>query len=123
MQVVTCPGVLCEVYAALTWEKATPRHGPQAAAEAVRLLVEPPSAIQVLESKTGVAAFTLEIAASHGLTARRIHDAHHAAIALLSGISRVFTYDIDDWTAFRANGLRIVGPPSALEQLETRKRA
>jgi len=123
IQVVTCAGLLCEVYAALTWEKATPRHEPQAAAEAVKLLVEPPSAIEVLESKTGVTAFAVEIAAANGLTGRRVHDAHHAAIALLSGIYGVFTYDIDDWEVFRANGLRIVGPPSVLERLEARKGA
>lgn len=44
----TTAGILSEVYGALTWEKAEPRHSPTDAAEAVRLLVEPPSAIVVL---------------------------------------------------------------------------
>ena len=56
MRVVTSAGVLSEVYAALTWEKATPPHEPAAAAEAVRLLVEPPSAIGVLPSSVAVVA-------------------------------------------------------------------
>jgi len=41
----TTTGILSEVYGALTWEKTQPRHPPAQAANAVRLLVEPPSAI------------------------------------------------------------------------------
>ena len=85
----TTVGILSEVYGALTWEKAEPRHNPAEAAQAVRLLVEPPSAIVVLSGSLEVALKTLELAAKHRLTARRIHDARHAATALVAGILSV----------------------------------
>jgi predicted nucleic acid-binding protein len=44
----TTTGILSEVYAALTWQQAQPPHDPEQAAEAVRLLVEPPSMIRIL---------------------------------------------------------------------------
>ena len=48
LEAYTTTGILSEVYAALTWIKAEPRHSPEEAAAAVRLLVEIPSAIRVL---------------------------------------------------------------------------
>lgn len=48
LQAYTTTGILSEVYGALTWEKAEPRHDPMQAAEVVRLLVEPLSALVVL---------------------------------------------------------------------------
>ncbi len=48
LKVCTTTSILSEVYAALTWIKAQPPHSPTEAAAAVRLLVEPPSAIEVL---------------------------------------------------------------------------
>lgn len=54
---------MAEVYGALTWEKAQPRHGPAEAAEAVRLLVDPPSAILVLNEGLEVALRALALAA------------------------------------------------------------
>jgi len=57
----------------------------------------------------------LELAARHGLTARRIHDARHAATALVCGVCRVFTYDIDDLRIFSPDGIVIAGPPSVLQ--------
>jgi predicted nucleic acid-binding protein len=113
----TTTGILSEVYGALTWEQAVPRHAPAAAAAAVRLLVEPPSAIVVLGEGVEVALRTLALAAQHRLTARRIHDARHAATALVSGILAVYTYDIDDWQDFEADGLRIVGPPTTMARI------
>jgi predicted nucleic acid-binding protein len=110
-------GILSEVYAALTWQQAQPPHTPEQAARAVRLLIEPPSAIRVLEGGQAVALRTLELAASHQLKARRIHDARHAAAALVAGVSSVFTYDTDDWEAFENDGLRIAGPASTLTHL------
>ena len=52
LTVCTTVGILSEVYAALTWEKAIPPHTPQRAAEVVRLLIAPPSAIRVLPTST-----------------------------------------------------------------------
>jgi len=116
----TDAGILSEVYGALTWEKARPRHEPDEAAEAVRLLIEPPSAIQVVETGAEVVLRALALAAAHKLTARRSHDARHATAALAAGLRSVYTYDVSDWRAFEADGLRIVGPASVLRQLGQR---
>jgi predicted nucleic acid-binding protein len=110
----TTAGILSEVYGALTWEKAQPRHPPVQAASAVRLLVEPPSAIDVLEENLAVILRALELAANHNLTARRVHDARHAAAALTAGIQEVYSYDVDDWRLFETDGLKLVGPESVL---------
>ncbi len=59
----TTVGILSEVYGALTWEKAEPRHDPAEAVQAVRLLIEPPSAIVVLSESLHVALRALELAA------------------------------------------------------------
>ena len=114
IQVCTTPGVLSEVYGALTWEKAQPRHAPEEAAAAVRLLVEPPSLLRVLDEGLETALRAIELASAHGLTARRIHDARHAATALIAGVRSVYTYDVNDWREFEAHGLRVVGPSSVL---------
>lgn len=113
----TTTGILSEVYGALTWEKAEPRHDSVQAAEAVRLLVEHPSALVVLTEGVEVGLRTLELAARHQLTGRRIHDARHAAAALVAGVTAVYTYDVDDWNDFAPDGLQIVGPPSTMVRL------
>lgn len=113
----TTAAILSEVYGALTWEKAEPRHDSAEAAQAVRLLVEPPSAIVVLSEDLDVALKALALAAKHKLTARRVHDARHAAAALNAGVVSVYTYDVDDWRVFAADGLRIVGPPTTMVRL------
>ena len=113
----TTAGILSEVYGAVTWEKAEPRHSPTDAAEAVRLLVEPPSPIEVLSEGLEVVLQALRLAASHGLTARRVHDARHAAAAILVEVTAIYTYDVDDWKVFESDGLRIVGPPTTLARV------
>ncbi len=45
----TSVGVLSEVYGALTWTGSVTPHTPADAARSVRELVEPPSAIEVLQ--------------------------------------------------------------------------
>ena len=75
----TSAGILSEVYAALTWAGATAPHTPADAAHSVRELVEPPSAIEVLQDGLEVSLRHLRLAEAHNLTARRIHDARHAA--------------------------------------------
>jgi predicted nucleic acid-binding protein len=87
------------------------------AAEAVRLLVEPPSTLVVLAEGLDVGLRTLALAARHQLTGRRIHDARHAAAALVAGVTAVYTYDVDDWGDFALDGLQIVGPPSTMVRL------
>lgn len=113
----TTTGILSEVYAALTWQQAEPPHDPERAAEAVRLLVEPPSMIRVLADGPEVALRMLELAASHGLRTRRVHDARHAAAAVAAGVKSVYTYDADDWQAFERDGLSIDGPATTLARL------
>ena len=49
LPVCTTIGILSEVYAALTWAGAQPPHSPATAAEAVGLLIQPPSQIGLLE--------------------------------------------------------------------------
>jgi predicted nucleic acid-binding protein len=110
----TSVGVLAEVYAALTWVGALPPQTPRDAAQAVRALTEEPSRLQVLDTGAAAGVLMLELASRHGLTARRIHDARHAATALIRGISRVLTYDVDDWRVFEQDGIKIAGPPSIL---------
>lgn len=117
LTVCTTVSILSEVYAALTWVNAQPPHLPNEAAEAVRLLVAPPSAITVLEGSLPAALKMLELAKPHNLTARRIHDARHAAMALIASVTEVYTYDIDDWKFFEDHGLRIAGPISILTRL------
>src|ERR671917_1507077 len=107
MPACTTTGILSEVYAALTWQQAQPPHDPEQAAEAVRLLVEPPSMIRILPDGPDVVLRMLELAAKHQLRARLVHDARHAAAALESGITSVFTYDAEDWESFEDDGLRI----------------
>lgn len=111
----TTIGILSEVYAALTWVQAQPRHSPATSAEAVRLLIQPPSRIILLEDGPDAAILMLSLAADQALTARRIHDARHAAMALTSEVSRVYTYDVGDWKRFESAGLGIVGPPSVVK--------
>jgi predicted nucleic acid-binding protein len=117
MLACTTIGILSEVYAALTWEQAEPPHNPEQAAEAVRLLVEPPSMIRILHDSQEVAIRMLELAASHKLRARRVHDARHAAAAITAGITSVYTYDANDWESFEGDGLRINGPVTTLARL------
>jgi predicted nucleic acid-binding protein len=112
----TSVGVLAEVYAALTWVGAQPPQTPEMASYAVRLLVETPSAIRVLETGLEAGNKMLELAASHHLTARRVHDARHAATALIAGVKQVYTYDIDDWQIFQADGIVITGPKSQVSK-------
>ena len=112
--VCTTTGILSEVYAALTWETAMPPHSPERAAEAVRLLVEPPSAIQVLPTGAEVGLLMLDLAVAHKLTARRVHDARHAATALVVGVTLVYTYDETDWRVFAPNGIKVIGPESVM---------
>ena len=117
LSVCTTPGILSEVYGALTWESAQPRQAPAIAAHAVRLLVAPPSALQVLTEDWITISRALELAARYSLTARRIHDARHAAAAIVAGVQEIFTYDLEDWRIFAPEGIRIVGPASTMSRL------
>lgn len=117
LPVCTTTGILSEVYAALTWQQAQPPHNPEQAAEAVRLLVEPPSMIRILPDGRDAALRMLELSASHQLRARRVHDARHAAAALVAGVTSVFTYDAEDWESFEGDGLNIAGPATTLARL------
>jgi len=110
----TSAGVLSEVYAGLTWQQACPRHEPEEAAHAVWLLVEAPSDLVVVDCGCEAVQAMLDLAVAHGLRARDIHDARHAAVAQTAGVSKVFTYDVKHWQRFIPDGLAVVGPPSAL---------
>jgi hypothetical protein len=46
------------------------------------------------------------------ITAQRVHDARHAATALVAGVTQVYTYDVGDWQVFQSDGVSIIGPPS-----------
>lgn len=115
----TTTSILSEVYAALTWVHAQPPPSPAEAANAVRLLVEPPSAIEILPDGFKASIKMLEISEKYNLTARRVHDARHAATALTNGVTSIYTYDVADWKIFEPEGLTIMGPPSVLANLTT----
>lgn len=116
----TSVGVLSEVYGALTWVGGNPQHSPVAATTAIKRLLERPSNIKVVNADLSVGLKTLELATKHGLTARRTHDAKHAAAAIIAGIEKVFTYDVNDWTVFQSDGIVIAGPPSSLIRLSAK---
>ncbi len=113
----TTTGILSEVYGQLTWSKAIHPLTPQQAVFAIQALVKSPSMIQILPDNLAVTLKTMELASAHNLTARRIHDARHAAAALAAGVTKVYTYDADDWKVFASEGLTIIGPPSTLLRL------
>ena len=112
----TTLGILSEVYGALTWKGAQPPHSPEEAATAVRLLIEPPSKLALLSGGAEAGLKMLELAEQHQLTARRVHDARHAALAVVAGVRSVYTYDPEDWVRF-APALQIAGPESVLATL------
>lgn len=113
----TTTGILSEVYGALTWHQAQPLHSPAQAVMATRLLIEPPSAIRILDTNQTVALQMMKLAEAYQLRARHVHDARHAAAALVAGVFQVYTYDVDDWRVFEADGLSIAGPFSTLMRL------
>jgi len=111
---VTTVSILCEVYAALTWEQAQPRQTPAVASSSVMAIVQSPSKIRLLPETPDILSGILELGKKHKLNARRIHDARHASTALLHGIHDIMTYDIADWKLFEMDGLKVVGPDSVL---------
>ena len=82
----------------------------------MRLLIEPPSKLSLLSGEAEAGLKMLELAERHQLTARRVHDARHAALAMVAGVRAVYTYDPEDWKRF-APALRITGPKSVLATL------
>ena len=114
----TSTGILSEVYVHLTNERAIPRHSPEEAADAILRLVAIPSKIAVLKDEgLPTTMRMLNLARRNDLLSRDIHDARHAATALDSGASAVFTYNPSDWVRFEPDGLQIIGPPSILRKL------
>ncbi len=83
-------------------------------ARQVRALVEPPSSLLVLISGLEASLKMLELAARHALAPERLHTARDAATALAAGVSIVYTYDVDAWEPFLADGLHIGGPSSVM---------
>lgn len=110
IKAATTTGILCEVYAALTWHLATPPQLPSDASSAVQTIVEAPSQIRLLPDSRDAFVSTMRIAAKLNLTARRIHDARHAATAIQTGIEYVCTYDETDWSRFEPEGIAVVKP-------------
>jgi predicted nucleic acid-binding protein len=56
----------------------------------------------------------LKMAEKYALTARRVHDARHAATAITNNVISIYTYDVADWKIFEHEGLTITSPPSVL---------
>lgn len=114
LPVCTTVGILSEVYAALTWSGALPPQPPEKVANAINALIEPPSKIKILPTDVVALSPMLELAVKSQITARRIHDARHAATAIASNVFGIYTYDVNDWSAFIFAGIKIMGPPSVL---------
>jgi len=110
----TSVGVLAELYAALTWVGALPPQSPETASKVVKSIVAFPSKLKVLETDYEAGILMLDMAGRYKLTARRVHDARHAATALVAGVRRVYTYDVDDWRVFSPDGIIVTGPESIL---------
>jgi len=66
----TSVGVLAEVFAALTWVGAQPPQSAEVAARVVRLLVEEPSRLRVLDTTWPASLKMFQLAERHQLTAR-----------------------------------------------------
>ena len=96
------------------WVQAQPPYSPEDAANAVRSLIEQPSAIRVVPENKATLLMALDLAVTHGLTARRTHDARHAAAALNAGITHVRTYDVSDWQVFTDDGMQVLALPENL---------
>ena len=84
----------------------------------MRLLVAPPSAVIVLSEDLDAGLSTLTLAATHQLTGRRIHDARHAAAALVAGIAAVYTYDVEPLCSGVANAARLLVPVGLIPRLQ-----
>ncbi len=87
---------------------------PDDVARQVRALVEPPSALLVLISGLEASLQMLELAGRHNLGPEHLHTARDAATALAAGVSTVYTYDVEAWEPFLADGLHIGGPSSVM---------
>jgi predicted nucleic acid-binding protein len=109
----TTAGILCEVYGALTWHMSSPPQIPATAAAAVLAIINDPSQIGLLTDNLGAFQLAMSIAERCNLTARRIHDARHAATAIYNGVHFVCTYDEADWKLFEP-GITIVRPADLL---------
>jgi predicted nucleic acid-binding protein len=70
------------------------------------------TSVGVTDYEAGI--LMLDMAGRYNLTARRVHDARHAATALFAGVRRVYTYDVDDWRVFSPDGIIVTGPESIL---------
>ena len=70
--------------------------------------------MRILHTDNRAVNLMLALAAKHKLTARRVHDARHAATALAAGVTKVYTYDVGDWQVFAADGIQAIGPPSVV---------
>jgi predicted nucleic acid-binding protein len=110
----TTAGMLCDVYAALTWEHAQPQHSPEVAVSTVMAIVQSPSQIQILPETPEILPKMMELARKHKLKARGIHDARHASTALIHNIRKVITYDTKDWKRFNSDGIHAIEPRSIL---------
>ncbi len=113
----TTTGILSEVYAALTGSRPSRLMIRSRLRRLCGCWLKPPSMIRILPDGRDVALRMVELAASHQLRARRVHDARHAAAAIVAGITLVYTYNSDDWESFESNGLSIAGPISTQARL------
>lgn len=117
LHAATTAGILCEVYAALTWERAQPQHSPDVAASTVMSIVQAPSQIKILPETSEILPKMMELARKHKLKARGIHDARHASTALVHNIQSVITYDTKDWKRFNSDGIHAIEPRSILAKM------
>jgi len=102
------PQIVAEFYAIVTGQKriTTPRQ-PADAITAIRTILSMPG-MTVLPAPLDVVDRLLDLLAHANVSGQHVHDAHIAAVAIASGVSRVFTFNGGDFKAFP--GLEITEP-------------
>ncbi|MFC2171797.1 type II toxin-antitoxin system VapC family toxin [Acidobacteriota bacterium] len=101
-------GILAELAASLTWTGRTNPLSARQCRTVIENLME--SNLLLFEESRNSLKLFLSLVSSHRLSGQQVHDAHHAAVALVSGCDEVLTFDQIHWQRFQKDGLRNIVP-------------